>query len=133
MQISAVVLLTQLSADAPGRAAVDCPSACAPATHVGDVGGLPDARLRPGPVPTVAAIWGMERQVGDLCISLSCSFCDSAFQIHRSLKRETKIHLSWLGVPLQLPLLISLKPNCQKTVITTKHSQCVSATKFIAV
>lgn len=59
------VRLLQLPAQVPGKAALDGSSACAPDSHVGDLGEVPGSWFQPGSALTVAAIWEVNQWTKD--------------------------------------------------------------------
>lgn len=73
VQVPASLLLIQIPACAPGKAAEDGPRIRGPTTHVGEPDGILGSWLEPGPV---LAVWGSELMAGR-SLSLTLSVCPS--------------------------------------------------------
>lgn len=63
----------QLSANSLSKAATDGPNVRTPANPVGDLDETPSSRVLPGLAPVAETIWGVNRQVEDLDLSLPLS------------------------------------------------------------
>lgn len=72
------MLLIQFSTNVAGKAAEDGPRSWVPATHIGQLDGIPGSWLLPGPAPApaVVGIYGMNQWIKiTLIFSLSLSLC----------------------------------------------------------
>lgn len=61
----------QLLTKAPGEAADEGPNTWLPVSHGGELFGVPDSWLQPGPAPDVVGICGMNQQLETLLFSIS--------------------------------------------------------------
>lgn len=90
------LLLIQLPAGEPGKAAQDGPSTRAPAIHVGDRDGVPGSWYEPVTVPAIVAIRGVKQQLEDTSTLVS----PFLFQIKLTKKKKKASQINCLPVNL---------------------------------